>query len=878
MTKKPTVPLTEEQLALTKLSPVLRALTEHPKGLEAATIWGADSSPKGAKFVDGEGPAPSDLMIIGEAPGAEEDSQGRPFVGASGKLLMRCLEEAGLRREEIYVTNARHFRPPENRVPTDAEIAQDAPYLVHEILKVKPKVIVPLGNVPLKALLKKSGITKVRGTIFMLEEFECKVIPAYHPSYLLHNAGDEVLHGHLVSDLKMARAVSRGEDPVMGDKPRRPTDYKVIENKEQFDGLIDELLKSEVVEFDLETTGFDLDIRKIIFFAFSNHEGSGRVVPLYTRKNPDSELEPFWGELHNYVRERLKEFFESEVPKCAHMGSFDIPFIKTELGTGGLGVNKYAYDTLVMHRLLDENAKTNGLKPLALKFTDMGAYDTELDMWKTRIVEKYGPTPDATLGEQLMSDGPVVDFSRIPYEVLWKYAAADVDATGRLRRLFCKMIEEQGMIHLFRRIIVPMQSALCKMEWRGIKIDRQRLKEIRDEYHAVASDIDRQLQAHSVTEQAKKILGLEEINYGSSTQLRVILFDILGLKPIKKTKPSQKHPHGVNSTDEKVLAILGRDHEIPKMITEYRSHLHLVEAYGENFEAFIRKDGRIHSKFGLIATEVHRLSSRNPNLQNIHRLESDALTGQVAIGSRARRIFVAEEGHSLVEADFNQIQYRLWANYSKDPQLLDDIINGRDPHRINASVIFGIPAEKITLEQRQQAKTFVYAVIMGVSAWKLSKEFGVPEYTAQEWIDKFSARYPGTKNYERRMIQMARDKGYVTDLFGGRRRLPDIISAEPKMRGHAERCAVNAPIQRLEAHIMFISFVRIDMAFEKECPQAHPVLTVHDSVISEAPDELVPEVTEIMKREMARPIPGVEVPLGVEIKVGKDLFSMKKGE
>jgi DNA polymerase-1 len=784
-------------------------------------------------------------MFIGEAPGAEEDAQGKPFVGPAGQVLTKCLIEAGFDREQVYITNVYHVRPPENRVPTMSEIVGDASYLIREIREVQPKIIVLLGATALKVFLDKAGITRLRGSIFSSEDFNCKLVPTYHPSYILRNPGDTRLKDQFVKDLRMIKLMLEGKSL---ETKRLPTDYQLVKTLEDLDAALAELRAAETVDFDLETTGLDVDKHRIISIGFSPAERVAYVVPIFV------DGKEWWSERQADVMQEIKTFFESDVSKSAHLGAFDIPFLRAI----GIQVKNFAYDTIIMHHLLNENARSHGLKELALEFTDLGMYNAEIEEWKTKLVIEG----DKTYAKK------TVDFAKIPFDVLWPYAAADVDATGRLRRLFLKELDTQNLMPVFRRIMMPVQNTLIDVEWAGVKIDIERLHATRQEYQSYAEDIDKQLQAHPVTAQAKVMLELDEINYSSPVQLRKILFNILKLRPVKKTKT------GNASTDEITLKELAGVHEIPRMITEKRSYEHLVSAYGENFEAFIRKDGRIHSKFLLYGTEIHRLASRNPNLQNIARDEKDE-SGKATIASRARDIFVADEGCVLVAADYAQIQFRIWVNYMNDQKMIEDLRQKRDVHKVIASMIFNKPEDQITKEERQNAKAFTYATIMGASAWKIASHFKISEEKAQVYITRFFANCPKARQYAQGKIQEARQRGFVISLFGARRRLPEITSPDQKMRGHAERSAVNFPIQNLEAHILYAAMNRIAMAFKAECPTARLVLPVHDSLVTEVRESDWKKAAEIMEREMTRAMPGIIVPLAVEVKYGKSLGNLK---
>jgi len=844
---------------------------------------GANCDRTGVGFVPGVGSTPAEIMIIGEAPGAEESRQGKPFVGPAGALLSECLKGAGINRDNVYITNVVKFRPTletsrgvENRPPTHKEITDYVPFLIKEMQDVQPKLIILLGAVALKVFSGKSGITRARGLITTDQVLGCKLLPTYHPSYILHSIGDSKVRfkEQLIKDLSTAKTyVETGSLEVK----RTPTHYTLVDSTEGFEALMCRLFNAPIVDFDLETTGLNYDTHEIMCVALSPAEAESYVVPLLV----GGKL--YWGDKHQTVIDRLKGFFESDIPKSAHMGSFDVQFLRKV----GIRVKNFACDTLIMHYLLNENAKSHGLKELALEYTDLGLYDAEIEEWKNKLIVTNEPCTACGGTGEISGSGAIcgscrgkgevkpayskktVDFSKIPFSVIWPYAAADVDATGRLRRIFHKQLEKEGLIPLFKRIVMPAQNTLCEMEWNGVKIDVDKLRNIRSEYEKAAADIDIQLRSHPCNAEAKELLEVEEVNWGSPVQLRRILFDILKLKPVKTTKT------GKSSTDEATLKELARMHDIPKLIMQKRSYEHLVSAYGSNFESFIKSDGRIHTKLLMHGTEVGRLSSRNPNLQNIPRMESDMDTGEATIASRARDIFISPEGSSLIELDFSQIQYRIWAFYVGDLRMKEALETGQDIHRLNASVIFNKSSESVTKEERQAAKAFTYAVIMGASHWKIAQHFKIDEDRAMRLLDRWYSIHPLAREYNNRMILSARSHGFVTNLFGRRRRLQDIVAPDRKIRGHAERSAINAPIQGLEADILFITMNRIRKAFTNSVPAARLLLTVHDSIVAECLTELSHKVAQIMYREATKPIPGFNIPIEAEVKVGQSFGSMK---
>jgi DNA polymerase-1 len=369
---------------------------------------------------------------------------------------------------------------------------------------------------------------------------------------------------------------------------------------------------------------------------------------------------------------------------------------------------------------------------------------------------------------------------------------------------------------------------------------------------------------------ARRILGVETINYDSPVQLRKVLFDILKLKPVAQTRKTRQP-----STAEASLTVLSRLHELPRLVLQKRAYERLSSYYGEGFEARIGPNGRVRTHYLIHGTETGRLSSRNPNLQNIPRLGHDAEMGPASVVSRVRDIFVAEPGSLLIDADYAQIEFRLLANYTQDPQMLSDILHHVDIHQENAALVFGKAPSAVTEQERQMAKGLTYALIYGAGAFRIASLFGISLEAAQGIIDRLYHKYPGARRYHERMIHAARAQGYVTNLYGRRRRLPGILSTDPKLRGHYERSAINSPIQGLAAELLYIAMIRLREAFKRECPGARLVLTVHDSITTEVPHSQVPSAIRVIQREMLRPMPGITVPLEVELKTGTSLGNIE---
>lgn len=828
-----------------------------------------------SKFVPGEGNKSADIMLVGQAPGQDEDRECRPFVGRAGQELRKCLADIGLDATKLWITNLVRQYPPQDREPKPAEVMAHMPYLIQEINEVKPKAIVLLGNAALQAFMNRRGITKARGNIYSMKfEFgEVKLIPVFHPSYVLRREDDNVTRIKFLKDLTMVKKLILGTTETEG---AIKTKYVLVDTLEKFHRLMSQLHKAEIVDFDLETTHNIPEKGKIICMSFSINPYRAAVVPLWLSWKDGKKVDEyrFWDDKHGYVMAELKEFFESDVSKCAQAGHLiDIPFLRDE----EIDIRHYEYDTIIMHHLLDENVKmeNRGLKDFAWEYTDMQGYDAEIETWKEklenqereRLKKENLPVPKKIMPK----------FANIPFDILWPYSAADADVLGRVRRIFWDKLKSQGLAALCKKISVPVQLVFCDIERDGIKIDREKLASIQEEYDAMEKDVDKQLASHYVTERTqqilleraktparKKVIESGGVNYGSTQQIAIALFEVIGLTPTKKTDS------GAPSTDEEVLTELQDKHEIPKLILQKRKYGYFKKYYGEKFEKAIREDGRIHTTYYVYGTGTGRPSSKNPNLNNIPRDDEGT------IASRIRNIFVAAPGSVFIDADFSQIEYRLLANYTQDKRMLDDIANDRDIHVINASLIFEIPEGDVTPQQRQDAKGLTYLLIYGGTIYRIMSEFGVSQERAQEIFDGLFSRYPGAKAYHESTIDLARTKGHVQNIYGRRRRLPNILSENGKMRGHCERQAINAPIQGLASELLSLAMIRLRRLWREKSGLAKMVLTVYDSLTHECSEKDANKVIALIHQEMTRPMKGITVPLPIEVKIGKSLGSMKK--
>lgn len=561
------------------------------------------------QVVNGIGPLNTKIMIVGEAPGPDENDYGKPFIGRAGQYLTKLLAQAGINREEVFISNCvRCFPKNEDknvmasfRAPTFEEIEACRPYLLQEIEAIKPNVIVPVGSAALSAILgSKSAaastkITKVRGTEFWSDELNCKIMPTFHPSAVMRDPSKEPT---VVQDFVRIKTSSEYKELTKGDEGT----YVVLDTLEKVDAFFDRIKEVPEFVFDIETNSLNWREGLILEVAFSWKEKTACVLPLTkyigipykeieikkrkvrkkgqvieTEKQIEVEkikdtYELVWRDKQEYVLGKLKELMESDKPRIAHNSKFDNKWFMQL----GWDVTPTTFDTMLAAHLLDENHKGSwGLKDLALNFTMMGEYDRPLETW---------------FKERKVTDSNR-NYAHVPEEIRHKYAAMDADATFRLKSLFQTKLNEENMLDLFFRLIMPLNHNLTIAEFEGVKIDLEYLSTLKKELEIEIGDLEKRIKA---------VTG--EINLNSDDQLSNLLFKQLKLPKIKKTKK------GADSTDKEVLEILSDVHPIPALILEYRKLEKLYNTYVVGIEEKLDKNGYLHGSFNIDGTESGRLS------------------------------------------------------------------------------------------------------------------------------------------------------------------------------------------------------------------------------------------------------------------------------
>lgn len=589
-------------------------------------------------------------------------------------------------------------------------------------------------------------------------------------------------------------------------------DYITVESDEALAQLAQMLCSTAEFCFDTETTGIDPLRSELVGLSFAIEPHTAYWVPTPTCERCTEVLAA------------LAPIFEnSAIAKIGQNLKFDMLVLRH---AAGIEVRGQLYDTMIIHYLLDPESRHN-MDLLARSFLD------------------YSPIPI----EDLIGRGAKqITMAQVPPELVARYAAEDADVTLQLKAKLWPLLEQSGQIELYRTIEEPLIGVLARMEFNGIHLDSEILGQSGELLRSEAARLE---------EQIRDIAQVPDLNANSPKQLGELLFEKLKIvDKAKKTKTGQYR------TDEESLQAMSDRHPIIGMILEYRGLRKLLSTYIDALPSLINPDtGRIHSSFNQAVTATGRLSSTNPNLQNIPIRD--------AAGRELRRAFTAQdpENYVIISADYSQVELRIMAHLSGDDALREAFIAGEDVHSATAAKIFGISIQDVTREERRRAKTANFGIIYGISAFGLSQRLDIPRGEAKELIDGYFASYPDVKSYMDRAIEQAREQGYVETIFGRRRYLSDIRASNAMTRAMAERNAINAPIQGSAADIMKRAMIDLDRELDQHNLSARIVLQVHDELVLEVPRSEVARVTEMLEKTMSQAAT-LSVPLLVESGVG----------
>jgi DNA polymerase I len=576
------------------------------------------------------------------------------------------------------------------------------------------------------------------------------------------------------------------------DITRTPHQYKLAETIDEVQSLVQVLSSLTEFCFDTETTSLDSLETELVAIAFSWEKGKGYLVWFDdSKEDTDAKLS------------LLKPVLESESLKVGHNLKFDIQV----LGNYGIDVGGPLFDTMIAHYLLEPDMRH------------------KMD-YLSEAYLGYRPVPiESLIGAKGLNQK---NMRSVDVREIVEYAVEDADVTWQLYEFFKPRLEKEGLMDLAVKMEMPLIKVLADVERRGIRLHTDDLKsyaaQLREEIIALEKEIC--------------TLAGSQFNIASPRQLGDILFLRLKLDAnAKKTKTGQF------GTNEEILQRLAHKHPIVDKVLEYRGLSKLLSTYVEALPALIsKKTGRIHTSFNQAVAATGRLSSNNPNLQNIPVRDEK--------GRELRKAFVPDEGFTYFSADYSQIELRLMAHLSNDANMIADFRSGIDIHTATASKIFGVPVSEVTKEMRSRAKTANFGIIYGISSFGLSERLNIGRKEAKELIDGYFASYPGVKIYMDESIRDAREKGFVTTIFGRKRFLPDISSRNQVVRGNAERNAINAPIQGSAADIIKMAMIRIHSRLKKELPDATMVLQVHDELMFEVKPDDLERIKSIVVTEM----------------------------
>ncbi|SHL37937.1 DNA polymerase I [Phytopseudomonas punonensis] len=598
-------------------------------------------------------------------------------------------------------------------------------------------------------------------------------------------------------------------------------EYRTILEQGEFDTLLEDLKQAELIAFDTETTSVDAQQAQLVGLSFAVKAGEAVYVPVaHSYMGVPQQLD------RDAVLRALKPILED--PNKAKVGQhakYDINVLAN--ATTPINVQGVAFDTMLESYVLDSTATRHDMDSLSLKYLGHSTIRFE------GIAGK---------GAKQLT------FDQIALEQAGPYAAEDADVTLRLHQNLWSRLEQQPSVaSVLRDIEIPLVPVLARIERNGALVDAKLLGEHSRELGEKLVALERQ---------AFEVAG-EEFNLGSPKQLGAILYEKLGLPIISKTAKGQA------STAEAVLAELAeQDYELPKVLMQYRSLSKLKSTYTDRLPEQINpRTGRIHTSYQQAVASTGRLSSSDPNLQNIPIRSAE--------GRRIRQAFVAPKGYKLVAADYSQIELRIMAHLSRDEGLMNAFRDNLDVHTATAAEVFKVELDQVTNDQRRSAKAINFGLIYGMGAQKLAKDIGVDNKTAKAYIETYFARYPGVREYMDRTRRQAAEQGYVETLFGRRLYLPAINSSRPQERAGAERTAINAPMQGTAADIIKKAMVAVDEWLSESGLDARVILQVHDELVLEVREDLVEQVSAQIRPLMGETVK-LDVPLLVEVGVGNN--------
>jgi len=753
------------------------------------------------------------MLFVGEAPGEDEERTGRPFVGRAGSFLERhVFRGAGIDRENVRLTNAVRCRPKKNKTPGTTEIQKCRHHLEAEIEKVRPKVIVLLGNVPLFSVVpmpqrddaekkyqgKAGGITKWRGNLLWHHKYQCWVMPTFHPSGLARdfNMGSRYRLDQTIADIEEAtKAVGR-----------KPPEYKypkahLVDNSKLAIITLGAMLRADLIGFDIETEDFDPWTSEILGVALAKDDENGYYITWDAISQNADALRMF------------KKLCSEEKPlKLLHNAAFDVRFLKVK----GLPFTRVYKDTMIAAHLQDENFY-KGLKPLTWRHLYFGGYEQPLEAYK--------------------HEHKLRNFRGVPVEVLYPYSCCDAVATRQLYQKLVPIMQREHTSPLFDRVLMPVREVMTNAEVHGFKTDRVYAQGLNDK-----CDVAREKLLKDIYRAAGG-----EFNLRSPKQLGGVLFKKLKLPVVAKSKT------GNPSCSKRALQILST-HKKGAIVQDILSARYITDQQTKFIKLAL--GGEVHQRYNLAGTQTGRTSCSDPGLHNIPK---DRIV---------RAIFVPSKGNVLVCADAKSAELRMLAACSGEPELMRAFEEDRDLHTWVYNLMFRKPQDYVpTQEQRFIAKAINFGLIFGRGPMSLAETLGCSVEQAQKYIDLWFKTFPLARKFLKDNIAETKENGYAVTFFGRRRRLPEIYSDNRESQRKAERQANNMVMQSSAADCTYVALNRIDKGIREKGLNARIIHTVHDCVVVDCPKPEVKVVTKIILNAFAKQIKVVPIRMEAEVEI-----------
>ncbi len=650
---------------------------------------------------------------------------------------------------------------------------------------------------------------------YQLATIVCDVELKDGPNDLLLREADTEKLNEIYTELEFKNWLSElGGDAVPAAKVVE-TEYETVLDEKSFKVWLKKLKQAELFAFDTETTSLNYMQAKVVGVSFSVEEGKAAYVPFgHDYEGAPQQL------TEEIVLGGLKPLLEDK--NKAKLGQ-NLKYDTHVLMNHGIHMQGVAHDTLLESYVLD-STKRHDMDSMASRFLNHNTIHFE-DVAGKGVKQ--------------------LTFNQIDLEVAGPYAAEDADITLRLHKTIYEQLEKNKALYkIYKEIELPLMTVIQDIEHNGVKVDSKMLAKQSEELAKRMAEIE---------QQAYEEAG-EEFNLASPKQIQAIFFEKLELPVIRKT------PKGQPSTAEDVLQELALDYPLPKIILEHRGLSKLKSTYTDKLPKQIDKNtGRVHTSYHQAVAATGRLSSSDPNLQNIPIRSAE--------GRKIRQAFVGSKGYKLLAADYSQIELRIMAHLSADKSLLKAFAEGQDIHRATAAEVFALQLDEVSNEQRRSAKAINFGLIYGMSAFGLAKQLNIARYEAQEYVDLYFDRYPGVRDYMDSTKEKAHEQGYIETLYGRRLYLPEINSRNGMRRQYAERTAINAPMQGTAADIIKRAMITLHAALEKSKLDARMVMQVHDELVFEVAEKDVDALTVLVRKEMESAAK-LDVPLLVDIGVG----------